>query len=426
MLRIEVPYARRVSNETSLAARVTGRLTPDRLVVYPGVVVVLFVVVWAVSLRAAFPLPDFLARWTAGSMVAGGDGASLYDPVAQSVVQAGVGAQRLSWFVSPPFVAVLFVPFGLLPYWLAAVVWTAVSLAFLAWSARAAATLHPRMSALGTGRGLLVAASCQPVLELVGGGQDCALVLASFVLGARWLERSRAFPAGMALGVGLVKPQLVVLVPLLLLATRRWRALLGFSCIGLGLAALATLVLGPGVWGRWKVALTSPLYAADVQQDQAWKNSTVYGFLHGVLPDAWGSVATVLWAVAVVGVAVATLRNWRSLREAPIGVLLLVTVPLATVLVTPHAMVYDLVLVVPAVAYLVGVREATRERALAVAAYLLLFLAPLLHLLASAVPVAGLLEATWVVLPLAALWWGHLRAERTALTGGAEQVVKAS
>ena len=397
----------------TLADRVSARLTPDRLLVYPAAVIVLFVVVWVVSLRTAFPLPDHLARWTAGSMVVHGNVASLYDPAAQSRLQVDVGADRLSWFVSPPYVALLFVPFGLLPYPVSGVVWTLLSMALLAWSARAVAGLNPRFSALGTGRGMLLAASCQPVLELVGGGQDTALVVAALVGGVRLVALGRAFAGGVLLGVMVVKPQLAVLVPVALLALRAWRAVAGTAVTVLVLGALATVLLGPGVWWAWPDALSSPLYLTEVQQTQAWKNTTLFGLAESLTPDAVGVAALVVWAAAALTVAVLTWRWWRGSRPDAVP-LLLVMVPLVTVLVTPHGMVYELVLLLPAAAWWCAPADAARPRALTAVAYVLLFLAPLLHLVALTVPGLALLDAPWVVAPLLAVWWGMVRGPRAS------------
>ena len=404
---------RRASALTGLGPRIAARLTPDRLLVYPAVVIVLFVVVWGVSLRSAVPLPDYLARWTAGGMVLDGQVSDLYDPAAQSRIQADMGATRLSWFVSPPYVALLFAPLAALPYPVSAAVWTLVSVALLVWSARTASGLHPRLARLGTPTGMLVAGSCQPVLELVGGGQDTALVLAALVLGAKWLSQGRGLAAGLALGVGAVKPQLVVLVPVLLLMLRQWRALLGFVVSCAIAATAATLALGPQVWLDWRGVLTSALYTTEVQAAQAWKNDSMYGLVASLVPAP--SIVVVLWVVLAGAVVVLTIKAWPHLKDTGPVSLLLVTTPLVTVLVSPHAMVYDLVLLVPAVAFLCAQPAAAHVRALAAVAYVLLFLAPLLHLAGERIVWFTPLAAPWTVLVIFALWRHHMGTGRGEL-----------
>src|SRR5690349_18165253 len=59
-------------------ARLDRFLTPDRLAVYPTAIAVLFAVFWAASVAFVGPLPDFVARWTAGRLVLDGRETVLY------------------------------------------------------------------------------------------------------------------------------------------------------------------------------------------------------------------------------------------------------------------------------------------------------------------------------------------------------------
>lgn len=398
--------------------RVDRYLTPDRLVVYPAVVVGLFVVVWLLSLAVTVPLPDFLARWTAGRLVLDGRADVLYDPGVQSALQQALGADALSWFVSPPFVAVLLVPFGALPYGLAALAWTLMTLGLLWGAVRALADLHPAFAGLRGWRALLLAGSCQAVLELVGAGQDTAVVLAALVLGARLLAGGSDLAGGLVLAVALVKPQLAWLLPVVLLLRGRWRALTGMVAGGLLLVAASLVALGAGPWVDWLEALTSPLYRGEVVSGQTAKSASIDGLLEHLVPGS-GPLAMLLWAVAFVALVVVAVRRRAALDDVPLPVLLVTAVPLTTVLLTPHAMVYDLVVVVPAVVWLVHRHPTPRVRGLATVGYVLLFLAPLLQLAARAVPALAVLAAPWVVVVLVLLWFelvapvpGHDRPAR--------------
>jgi hypothetical protein len=388
------------------AGRVDGLLTPDRLVVYPVVITVLFVVVWAISLRTNLPLPDFLARWTAGRLVADGQAAGLYDPAVQSAVQAAQGASALSWFVSPPTVALLFVPFGILPYSLGAVLWTAVSVALLVWSFRALSRLDPAFAALGRRGVLLVVASTQPVLEVVGAGQDSAVVLAALVGGAALLVRRRPVLAGLVLSATLIKPQLAILVPVALLLCGAWRALAGMTVGGLALVGVTTAVLGTQPWVEWTQVLRTPLYESEVVQGQAWKTSTIKGLLDAVGAGAPSAVLTTCWVLAALAVLALTARGLRRGPGVPLPIMLLTLTPVVTVLVTPHALVYDLVVLIPAAVWVVDRVRSPEPRALLAVGYVLLFVAPLLHLASDAAPwPLTMLGAPWVVVTTLGLWW---------------------
>ena len=48
-----------------------------------------------------------------------------------------------------------------------------------------------------------------------------------------------------------LKPQLVYLAPLFLLANREWRSLAAMALTVIAVGAVATLVFGMGIWSDW-------------------------------------------------------------------------------------------------------------------------------------------------------------------------------
>ena len=361
------------------ASRIDGWLTPDRLVVYPVVITVLFVVVWTISLRTALPLPDFMARWTAGRMVADGQVAQLYDPAAQSLVQARQGATALSWFVSPPPVALAFVPFGLLPYGVGAVLWTAVSVSLIVWSLRALSRFDPAFAALrrprrGAGRRLQPArARGRRRRAGLGGGPGGAgrgggAARARATSQRAWCWQWRS-------------------------SSPSWRSSCRSSCCsathgarsppwpwpGLAVAGVATAVLGVRPWLDWLDVLSTPLYADEVVHAQAWKTSTLKGLVDSVGAGAPSVLLTLCWLAAALVVLYLTARRVGLRPSVPAPLLLLTLAPVVTVLVTPHAIVYDLVVLLPGAVWLVHRAGSAQARSVVALAYVLLFLAPLLH-----------------------------------------------
>src|SRR5258708_29464069 len=57
-------------------------------------------------------------------------------------------------------------------------------------------------------------------------------------------KRERSFLSGMALGIGLIKPHLLLLFPVWMLLQKRWRMLAGFVAVAATLLATAVLILG--------------------------------------------------------------------------------------------------------------------------------------------------------------------------------------
>ena len=88
---------------------------------------------------------------------------------------------------------------------------------------------------------VLVCFAAQPVLELLGSGQDSAFSLLVWVAGTRLILARRDVLAGFVFALGLCKPQLFVLVPVVLLLQRRYRSLAAWSSAAAVLALVSAL-----------------------------------------------------------------------------------------------------------------------------------------------------------------------------------------
>ena len=194
-----------------------------------GVLPVLLVLAFTFGSLRHQPAYDFRAIWQAGRAVAHGHNPY---PIAASIPtgrKAGYDE-----FIYPAAVAVVMVPFGLMPFGVAAALFVAVLLAAVA------ATL--RLLGVRDWRCYGVAFASVPVLESFRLGTLSPL-LALGVAGA-WVARDRRWtlPAVVA-AVVLAK---LFLWPLFvwLLATRRWGAAARSALLTVGVAALGWVVVG--------------------------------------------------------------------------------------------------------------------------------------------------------------------------------------
>jgi hypothetical protein len=420
-----------------VAAYVDGLLTPARVRIAAWVVVALCVV--AATLNVALGhlpetaigtvfQPDWFAHWTGGRLLLEGRASDLYDPAVQQALQDSVtgGRPDLAWFVSPPAAALLYLPFAALPYIASGVLWTVVTVALLAASAVLLRPLLPTYTDAQWRLTLLVVVASQPILELVGGGQDSALLLLIWVAGLRLLDSGRDPAAGAVLALGLVKPQLFVLVPLVLLVQRRWSALAAWAVAALGVVGLSLAAAGPQGVVDWLDALTSERYHEVVQVGQSWMMHGIPSALVSLVPPAWGSVAQALGLALGVVLVVALLLAVRRAPSAGVGAVWAL-VALTTVLVTPHVLSYDLVLVLPAVLHLLQPPSTRTTRLSVLAAYLLTWTAWPRHELGTAVPWLGWIGVSWAVIPLLLLWRESYAELRSASGARAEpDVVRAT
>jgi hypothetical protein len=147
---------------------------------------------------------------------------------------------------------------------------------------------------------------------------------------------TRPFFAGLCLGLTLVKPQLVLPLGAALLVSRHWRVLAGWAAAGIVLLA-ASAALNPRWVLEWLPALGTTVQPGSREVDLP--------HLATLLPPAdkgWGLV--VLSLIALVAVVMLARRRLSDFRAAA------AVVVAGGVLVAPHALPTDLVLVAVALA----------------------------------------------------------------------------
>jgi len=278
---------------------------------------------------------DWPAFATGGRLIVDDPG-HLYDFDAQRRVQLEVtngrtlvtlGINGILPFLAPAWVAFLAAPFELLGTDLGGRLWILVGLAclalglYLAVRPRAPAAILPAFASVPTAL-LLLNAQLDGFVAL-GIGAGVAL----------W---KRPFLAGLCLGLTLLKPQLVLPLGAALLVTRHWRVLAGWAVAGLVLLA-ASAALNPHWVLEWLPALGSTVTPGSREVDLP--------HLGTALPAPYqGWAVLVLSLLALVAVLVLARRRLSNFR-ASAAVLVA-----GGVLVAPHALPTDLVLVAVALA----------------------------------------------------------------------------
>ena len=187
---------------------------------------------------------DFRGMYTTGYMVRTGDGARLYDPVAQARAQQAVfGQPGLMLNVHPPFEALFFAPLAELSYRTAYLLWGLINILLWMWFARLARAFAPRPRQ--TFQYLLLCFAFFPLWINLLQGQTTLILLLLYSFVYLNLERGRDFRAGALLGLGLFRFQLVLPFALICLVRRKWRLMTGFAAAALALVALSLLAVGP-------------------------------------------------------------------------------------------------------------------------------------------------------------------------------------
>ncbi|MGI9145098.1 MAG: glycosyltransferase family 87 protein [Chloroflexota bacterium] len=379
---------------------------------YALVLIGLYVVAWVYELRASSPpvygdnVPiggDYIAFHAAGRLLLTGRGDQLYDRAAVTAVQAEFLNGRVPGFYdafrNPAFAALPFVPLAgldLVPGYLA---WSLLSLAALWLAIWLFFNVRPDLRAHWRAVLVLVFAFAPVFFGLID-GENATVSLLLYVLIYRALVRNQDRQAAVWAALGLFKPQLFFVFPLVLLARRSWAALSVYvlGLLGLGTASLALVgSAGPTLWLR---IVTEPESGQVLVN--SWRMVSLKSFLITLVPAEPG-VATGVYVAASAVLLWLLFRQWAAAR-APLSLVWTFT-SLVAVLVDPHLVDYDLTVLIPA--GILAVVYAAHVRWWLVALYLLL-------VFRAQVPLVGDSAVQLSVLVLcvcAGLVWQRLRPE---------------
>ena len=194
---------------------------------------------------------DFPAFYNAGRILDSHPWSSLYDHDLQErlyiqlVPGTTSGDPRVLYFSYTPFFALLFAPLALLPYRLALLSWSIISLVlFVIGFLRVWNTCH--LQSQYKVSALLIALSFLPFYAwclLVG--QSSAFGFFALAIAISLDRKGKPLASGLALSLLLYKPPLLVLFLPMLLVTRRCKTLAGFSLGAVVLGALSLAMIGP-------------------------------------------------------------------------------------------------------------------------------------------------------------------------------------
>jgi hypothetical protein len=293
--------------------------------------------------------PDFFSFYAAAQIYVQRGGSQVYDILVQKQYELAITHDSPGRFIvlpyfHPPFYTLLIAPLANLDYRDAYYAMTALNVVL----AIALVTILVRYSDSIHGRAIIVAAALiagfLPLFVTVLQGQSDLVVLVPLAAAYTAWARGRPGWAGAFSALALSKPQLLLLLPILFIARRSWRALGAFagtvavlgvvSLIGFGLDATVNYV---SQVGSWAIGGQLPTKGQAVYTDTA-----VYSLRHviEILPGGGKVLAFLVLVVLLALVAVSL--SWRP--DVPrLDFALAVA---ASLVLSPHQNVHDLALMI--------------------------------------------------------------------------------
>jgi len=275
---------------------------------------------------------DFVNAWLGAKLALSGNPAPYFEYTAyQQLLQENFGAKYPIHIWSYPPLLLLFTwPLGLMPYMAAYVLYCVFGL-----------ILYLAVASEGSRKPehLVVLVLAPAVTVNIWCGQNGFVVAALLIGGLTQLDRRPAL-AGILFGLLSIKPQLGLLIPLMLLMTGRWRTIVAAAVTIAVLVVATALVFGPEVWTAYirdalpiqRLHTFGSVQNFMLHMPTAFMNARIAG-----LP--MGACIAIQAVVSAATLAAVVWTFWRW-RDPVLSMALFVT---AMFTVTPYAFNYDMV-----------------------------------------------------------------------------------
>ncbi|MDE2343804.1 MAG: DUF2029 domain-containing protein [Betaproteobacteria bacterium] len=273
-------------------------------------------------------LTDHIVFWEASKMALQGHPVDAYNPeiMMSAVAHDDAVRKNFGWFYPPGFF-LLILPLGLLTFHQAFAAFMGVTLAFYV------AVMRRIVSGQDA---LLFLASFSGLWCNLRAGQN-GFLTAALAGAALLLLEKRPILAGVFIGLLSIKPHLLLLFPLALIAGRSWAALLSAAITAAALMVAGTAVLGIDTLTAW---LGSIQKARTMYLESGWLPLAMASPFSAFRILGWSIKSSYMGQLVFsVYAALSVWKVWRSSASANAKY---ATLAAATFLATPYVFFYDL------------------------------------------------------------------------------------
>ncbi len=278
---------------------------------------------------------DYSSYWAASRLILAGQPADVYIPAMHSLAELPVYTGGEYPFLYPPTYLALCIPLALLPFIPSLAVFLCVTGAALSDIIR---------QILRTPWSVVATVAFPPVAMNIMAGQNAFLTAAILGAGLAMLDR-RPRLAGAVLGLMVIKPQLALAVPIALIISRRWAALLFAGITALCLLALSCLVFGWDTWVAFLANAHNQRYVLEHGLPGSGKFQSAFALARSL------DIGVAYIVQASVAAACIYTLIWARRRQISVPMERSLIV-LACLLMAPYLLFYDMVILVLPLAWM--------------------------------------------------------------------------
>jgi GT2 family glycosyltransferase len=305
--------------------------------------------IWVNLIRGTLAGPDFFSFYAAARLYVERGGSAVYDLAQQKQLELQITGQAADRFIvlpyfHPPYYTLLIAPLAALSYQQAYFAMAAFNLllgiALIVLLVRSSLSIHGRAAFVATA---LIAGFFPLFVTVLQGQSDLVVLVPLAAAYAAW-ARGRHGWAGIFSALALSKPQLLLLIPVLFLARRAWRALAGFAAVVAALGLVSVIAFGFSAVGSYLNSVGAWAFGGKLPTggQLVYTDTAVYS-LRNILEALPGGGKVVAFVILVLLLALVALSlSWRP-DKPRLDFALAVA---ASLVLSPHQNVHDLALLV--------------------------------------------------------------------------------
>jgi alpha-1,2-mannosyltransferase len=384
-------------------------LGQERIIVWGGALLALQILVLAFLVAGSYGVVtqygpstvSFVSFYAAGQLAADGHPELAYHETSHYETEEALTQQGIHYipFLYPPVYLLLCAPLALMPFLPALIVFETTTLLFYL-------IVVQRILAVRGKAWVIPALAFPATIWTIGYGQNAFLTAALLGAGTLLLD-GRPAVAGVLLGMLCYKPHFALLVPVALLAGRRWLAIAGATVSVIVLIGLSIAFFGWVTWVEYFRGFFGSAATYEFETESANIFAIISPFAAARLLGLSANYARIVQLGAILAATLLVSWAWKTDTTPASRAAVLAA---STLIAVPYALLYDLMVAAIAASWMIRAAHESGFLPLEKAALITVYILPLFALQASLVlhlPFAPLAGAILVWLCGSRAWQEH-------------------